>query len=60
MEEKIENEDWSEDGWGGIIAIKIVALVISIIVITTNVYYLVLRLINPEFYALQKVLDYIN
>jgi hypothetical protein len=59
-QKKIEKDDWSTEGWGGVIAIKAISGVIAIIVIATNSLNLVQRLINPEYYALQAILKYIN
>ncbi len=57
---KIDEEGWDKDGWGGIIALKIVSSVVSTIVITGNVTCCMQKLINPEYYALQIILNYIN
>ena len=57
---KIKEENLDNEGWVGVIAIKIFASVTSILVITTNTVYLVQKLINPEYYALRTVLRYIN
>lgn len=59
-QKKIEKDDWSTEGWGGVIAIKAISGVIAIIVVATNSLNLVQRLINPEYYALQAILKYIN
>jgi hypothetical protein len=59
-QKKIVDDGWNKEGWGGIIAVRIVAGVVSILVITTNTLNMVQRLINPEYYALATVLNYIK
>ena len=57
---KIVDEGWHKDGWGGLIAIKISASIIGTIIITANTINMIQKLINPEFYALHTILQYIK
>lgn len=57
---KIVEDDWNDEGWGGVIAIRILAAVVAMLVVTANSLHLVQKLINPEYYALQAILKYIN
>jgi hypothetical protein len=57
---KIEDDEWHSDSWPGVVVIKIAGSVIGTLVIGTNIVSLAQKLINPEFYALQTILKYIN
>lgn len=57
---KIDNENWSSEGESGIIVIRIIASIISVIIVITNFVNLTQRLINPEYYALLKILNFLK
>jgi hypothetical protein len=59
-QKKIVDDGWNKEGWGGVIAIRIIVGIIGLIVITANTMNMIQRLINPEYYALATVLNYIK
>jgi hypothetical protein len=57
---KIKNDGWSSEGIGVIIGFRIFVSLVSLMIITENIIGFTQRLVNPEFYALQTVLNYIK
>lgn len=56
----IEKKGWSSDGWVGIIIVRILLPIAGTLISTPNLIYMVQKLFNPEFYALQTIMRYIK